>query len=303
MRIVLKIEAIEPISVGFESTGIETSLYRIPIIMPDGDVIDVPIIPGNSLRGVLRDEMAFQFLSDVKKISNKLSVNAGTLMTLFSGGILAGGQEEVTTKKVSEIMDKYVKPLLPLSIMGCALIKMMVPSKIKLGIGYPVTKETKKLVEDIYDGEATVSLADITSFVLMTRKDDKMKMTQLAVKTDFSLLDELLKKGLKGERRAAIQQRFRREVVIPGTLFVTYIDEILPLTPEEWGLLLKTLKRLKGIGGSVARGLGGLKITYSGLSAEEVHKFEEAYRDYVKENQKKIIDALQKDPAKLLSKK
>ncbi|ACJ15808.1 hypothetical protein TON_0323 [Thermococcus onnurineus NA1] len=310
MKVILKMKALEPISVGYESIGIETLLYSLPIVKEDGTAIDVPILPGNSLRGVLRDQMALQFLEDVKSTIvakgknhnggedkkdladyDSLTANIGTLLSLFSGGILSGEEKGGSTPNIKEIMDTYIYPLLPLSIMGVALKKIIIPGKIKVGIGYPLTEETKSLLIDLGvnpEGN-TPSLQEIThSSVLITRKDDTNKVMQLR-----ELLDV---EGDPEEAKAsdsAIQQRLYRQVVVPGTVFYSYIEDVIPMTDAEWGLVLKTLKRLNKVGGRVAGGLGKVKVDIQGVSTD---KFIKAYDDYIKDNLDSILTALKTNP-------
>ncbi|MDK2870642.1 MAG: hypothetical protein PWP39_1877 [Pyrococcus sp.] len=305
MKVVLKMKALEPISVGYESIGIETLLYSLPVIGEDGKPIDVPVLPGNSLRGVLRDQMALQFLEDVisnAKNNNKdVKAHIGTLLSLFSGGILAGKdneQSKVEPNIIKNIMEQYVYLLLPLSIMGVAIKKIIIPGKLKVGIGYPLTEETKSLLKDLgvlqNDKEVPSLLKDIVHSVLITRKDDTSKVMQLK-----ELLNEIQgePKEVKPED-SAIQQRLYRQVVIPGTVFYSYVEDVIPMSDEEWGLVIKTLKRLSNVGGRVAGGLGKVKIEIVGVSEEEQKKFIQAYDNYISNsnNLKKILNALKTDP-------
>ncbi len=309
MRVTLKLKAKEPLSIGFESIGTTMLLYKLPVIKDTGDVLEIPIIPGNSIRGVFRDAMVMQFLQDVKQNQNKndeLEVNAGTLMTLFSGGILAkAGEQELNARIVLEKMKSYVKPLLPLSIMGCALAKFMVPSKLKFGIGYPIVEETQNLIDDLIKDEPKVKLEDILISVQMMRKDDKVKMSQLdqlGIQTNLEELDEIM--GLTEEegdyqkktKESAVQQRFVREAVAPGTTFVTYIEELIPLTEAEWGLVFKTLENLSSVGGSICRGFGKIEVEIKNMKDENVQKYKQAYEKFIGEKLNAIINALKASP-------
>ncbi|MDF2954485.1 RAMP superfamily CRISPR-associated protein [Candidatus Alkanophaga liquidiphilum] len=303
MRVVLKLKAKEPLSVGFESVGTTVLLYKLPIVKEDGELLEVPIIPGNSIRGAFRDEMAIQFLRDVKRVweakksgsAGEFTANAGTLMTLFSGGILArAGEQELTAKKISNKMESYVKPLLPLSIMGCALAKFMVPSKLKFGIGYPVVEETYDLIDDLVREQPKTKLSDILISVQMIRKDDKAKISQLEIKTNFEELDRILGLEKEGREEAAVQQIFTREAIAPGTVFVTYIEELIPLTDAEWGLVFKTLKNFPNVGGSVVRGFGSLEVSYS--SSINTQDYEQAYEKLVQDRIDQIFEALNDAP-------
>lgn len=316
MRVILKLKVKEPLSVGLESIGTTTLLYKLPVVKDNGDVLDIPIIPGNSIRGAFRDVMVIQFLQDVKETwksnqsrNSNITVNAGTLMTLFSGGIMAkSGEHDLNAKKISEKMNNYVKPLLPLSIMGCALAKFMVPSKLKFGIGYPIVEETKDLIDDLIEDEPKVKLEDILISVQMMRKDDKVKMSQLdqlGIQTNFEELDEMM--GLteeeSGSKESAVQQRFVREAVAPGAEFVTYIEELIPLTDVEWGLVIKTLENFTNIGGAICRGFGKVKINIINKDDNKFNEYKKTYKNFINKEIDKIIEALKIDPEKdLISK-
>lgn len=298
MLLTLTLQALEPISVGLESTGIKMLLYRMPVVTPSGDVLEIPVIPGNSLRGVLRDAMAIKFLSDVRKHQQNVSVHAGTAVSLFSGGILARGEEAgVSATDLNRLMKDYVQYLLPISILGASIGKIMIPSKIKVGMGYPVTRETDFLVSHLSNVTPVHSLEDILVSVLMTRKDDRAKFGQLAdLGIQLSGLDAFLEKA-GGERGVAVQQRFEREAVAPGTQFVTYIREILPLTDPERGLLLKTLDQLYSVGGRIAGGLGEFKLI--SITAARNAKNARAYDQFIKDKFNQIVEALKKNPQEI----
>jgi len=307
MLLKLTLEALEPISIGLESTGIKMLLYRMPVVTPSGAVLEIPVIPGNSLRGVLRDAMAIQFLSDVRKHQSNVSIHAGTALSLFSGGILARGEEAgVNAKDLDRLMKEYVQYLLPISILGASIGKIMIPSKIKVGMGYPITRETDFLVNHliinhlISSPNSTPSLEDILVSVLMTRKDDRAKFGQLAdLGIQLSELDKFLEEA-GGKREVAVQQRFEREAVAPGTKFVTYIRELLPLTNPEKGLVLETLDQLSSVGGRIAGGLGEFKLTIlDGLLKSDKQQARNAYIKFIKAQSSKIAEALKKNPQKV----
>lgn len=297
MLLKLRLQALEPISVGLESTGIKMLLFRMAVVGPEGEVLEIPVIPGNSLRGVLRDAMSLQFLSDIRNKRRSLSVHAGTAVSLFSGGILARGQEEgVSAAALDHLMQDYIQYLLPLSILGASIGKIMIPSKVKVGMGYPFTHETAFLVNDLIKETPKSHLEDILVSVLMTRKDDRAKFGQLRdLGIGLSDLEAFLKEAAGG-KEVAVQQRFEREAVAPGTLFASYIREILPLSDHEKGLLLKALQQVSSVGGRIAGGLGEFKLTIDGIADEEQDKLMTAYSKFIKKNRKRIVEALGKNP-------
>jgi hypothetical protein len=144
----------EPLSVGMESMGIRTLLFRLPVLLKNGEIIEVPVIPGNTFRGMIRDTMSKKFILDICEQSSdvnspQMEVDAGTALTMFSGGALTKGEQFKKTT-IQELIGKYAWYLLPLSILGFAISNTIVPGKIKVGCGYPITRETKEIIKDIY---------------------------------------------------------------------------------------------------------------------------------------------------------
>ena len=226
--------------------------------------------------------------------SQEVEVDAGTALTMFSGGALTRrGQSEKSI--IQELIREYARYLLPLSILGFAVSNTMVPGKIKVGCGYPITEETKEIVKDIYWEDTTLKIEDITKRVLLTRKNDIRKIFQIhQIKLDEKTVEEYL--GEDSET-GALQQRMERESVIPGTQFVTFIRDVLPLRPEEKGLLWATLEEMKSVGGGIARGFGEVKLSL--IDGESTDEAKMAYTKFIKENQDNIIGQLKKSPLKI----
>lgn len=356
---VLALKSREPISYGEESIGIKTLIKRISILLPEqGEVIQVPVILGNGFRGVLRDVMTNVFLEKVAEIAKEkdkdVKVNAGVLLLMLSGGVLTRkGNEEVTAKSIKNLRQK-AGTLLPLNIMGFALSNVMIPSKIKVSVLYPVCKETQPLIQDLidqvkkakgqnnidFDKLSSISVTSLTDEVQMMHKDDITKLTNISLPnvevTNVANADiirgrqaqqkqnEISKPQQKQQaqkkqnekskseqkqqeerRRARLQAIFQREYVVPGTLFIGYISEIVPLTDAERVLLALSIERLGksvGVGGAVARGFGSFSIEYDGLGEllrenNSLSKLDE----FIKNNIDAILKTLESDPEKWLS--
>lgn len=297
MFLTILITTKEPLSIGLESIGIKTLLYKLPVILKDGERLETPIIPGNSLRGVLRDTMAKHFILDICEkdpASQKINVDVGAALSMFSGGILAK-RSTSSEESVHVLIEEYAHYLLPLSILGFAVSNTIVPGKLKVGCGYPIVKETKRLVEDLYWNETDTALEDITTTVLMTRKNDLGLISRM---DEISYEEENIKKYLEVEKETAkLQQRLEREAVVAGTQFVTFVRDVIPLRPEEQGLLLKSLKQIRSLGGSTARGLGEVKLSI--LNEDAYPAMEKEYENFLKENISQIKEQLVKSPMSL----
>ncbi len=197
---VLVLRSREPISYGEESIGVKTLIKRISILLPEqGEVIQVPVILGNGFRGVLRDVMTNVFLERVAKIAKEnnknVKVDARVLLLMLSGGVLTRrGDEQVTAKNIDNLRQKSGF-LLPLNIMGFALSNVMIPSKIKVSVFYPICRETLPLIQDLVDqaknrdGQSIIDINKFSSMsvknlvdeVQMMHKDDIAKLANISL--------------------------------------------------------------------------------------------------------------------------
>ena len=311
---VLVLEAKEPLSYGEETVGIKMLAKRISLYLPeDGRIIAVPVVLGNAIRGVLRDIMAETFIEEVlAHLEEKPTWHAGALIALFSGGLLRGEErvERVTAANVARRVADVMKKLLPLSIMGCALPGIMVPSKIKITTFFPVCEEAKALVVDLVErvGDEGLkdrlrraleqSIEDLIVDVQMMRKDDTMKIMQLteARGIEITHLERAVPEEAEGSRRQerpAVQMLFYRQALAPGTFLIGRLVELMPLSEEELGLLFLSLRRLSAVGGAVARGFGEIAIHNLPEPPEEVIN---AFREYVREHAEDISKHLAESP-------
>jgi CRISPR type IV-associated protein Csf2 len=339
---VLVLRSREPISYGEESIGVKTLVKKISILLPEqGEVIQVPVILGNGFRGVLRDVMTYVFLERVAKIAKEegkdVKVDARVLLLMLSGGVLTRkGDEQVTAKSIDNLRQK-AGILLPLNIMGFALSNVMIPSKIKVSVFYPVCKETLPLIQDLigqvkeakgqnnidFDKLSSISVKSLIDEVQMMHKDDITKLTNISLPnaevTNVNQADIIRgrqaqdkqnekskpeQKQQEERRRARLQAIFQREYVVPGTLFIGYISEIVPLSDAERELLALSIERLGksvGVGGAVARGFGSFSIEYNSLDellqGNNLSKLDE----FIENNLDTILKTLESNPEEWLS--
>jgi len=304
---ILVLKSREPISYGEESIGIKTLIKKISILSPErGEVVQVPVILGNGFRGVLRDTMTNVFLEKVAEIAkskkNKIEVDARVLLLMLTGGILRRRSEEQVTAKSIDNLRQKIELLPPLNIMGFALSNVMIPSKIKVSVFYPVCNETYTLVKDLidkvksetnidFDKLSSISVRNLIDEVQLMHKDDTSRLTNLSLPgvklANIDQADSIRGKQVeevqetqrgkelekrqrqqKERMRVRLQAIFQREYVVPGTVFIGFISEIVPLSNAERELLALSIKRLKenaGVGGAIARGFGSFNLEYNGL--------------------------------------
>jgi len=326
---VLVFRSRELLSYGEESIGTKTLVKRVSILLPErGEPIQIPVILGNGIRGVLRDIITQVFLEKVAKVAEsgkegkkeeeekrKVEVDARLLLLMMSGGTLRGrGEEGVVARVIIENLRERVGLLPPLSMMGFALANVMIPSKIKVSSFYPVCDETYNLIEDLVtmvQGSAStvdfeklrqISVKDIVGEMQMMRKDDASKLVALSIRGidvfGMSELNPVPEEKKEEEERAPVQMRFQREYVLPGTVFIGYISEITSLTPPERELLALGIKRLEeiGVGGAVARGFGSFSLEYNGLSGMLPSGNKSELEEFIKENLRDILEVLKSNP-------
>ena len=311
---ILVLRSREPISYGEESVGIKTLIKRVSILLPEqGEVVQVPVILGNGLRGVLRDIMTNVFLEKVAEILNntnnnkEIEIDARVLLLMLTGGVLTRrGEEQVTAKSIDKLRQR-TEVLLPLNIMGFALTNVMIPSKIKVSVFYPVCSETSALTKDLidqvkdktnidFDKLSSTSVRHLIDEVQMMHKDDVSKLTNISLpKVKLTNVD-------KADTR--LQAIFQREYVVPGVAFIGFISEIVPLSDAERELLALSIKRLKessGIGGAVARGFGSFSIEYNDLDNLISNSTPSKLDEFIKSNLEGILNALNSNPEEWLS--
>ena len=336
---ILVLRSREPISYGEESVGIKTLIKRISILLPErGEVIQVPVILGNGFRGVLRDTMTNVFLEKVaeiaKKKNEKVEVDARVLLLMLSGGILARrGNEQVTASSIDNLRQK-TEVLLPLNIMGFALSNVMIPSKIKVSVFYPICSETYALVKDLidkvkdktdidFDKLSSISVRNLIDETQMMHKDDMSKLTNVSLPevklTHIGQADFIRGRQVQEARdeeeserqqrqqeervRARLQAIFQREYVVPGTVFIGFISEIVPLNDAEKELLALSIEILKenvGVGGAIARGFGSFSLEYNDLNNIILNGSLLKLNGFIENNFNKILEILRSNPEKWL---
>jgi len=336
----------EPLSYGEESIGTKTLVKRVSILLPEegSEPIQIPMILGNGIRGILRDIITQVFLERVAKVAGKgkeekkeVEVDARLLLLMMSGGTLkeregkqravkekegVEGEEkeraaagEVAAGVIKNIREK-VNLLPPLSMMGFALANVMIPSKIKVSLFYPVCYETYNLINDLVDmirGSVStvdfeklkqVRIKDLVGEVQMMRKDDKSKLATLSIEgVNISNISEFkLASEEEEEKKEAIQMRFQREYVVSGTVFIGYISEIFPLTPPEKELLALGINRMKeiGVGGAIARGFGSFSLEYNGLGSVLPSGNKSILEEFIEKNLNNILEILRSNPEEWL---
>jgi len=335
---VLLLQAREPISYGEESVGIKTLIKKVSVLLPGrGEIIEVPVILGNGIRGVLRDVLTYMFLNkvvEVAKNNNKdVEVDARLFLLMLTGGVLRRREEAPITARMIDALRRNVELIPPLNIMGFAIANVMVPSKIKVSTFYPICKETYGLVEDLINKIRTdlkiakeIPLKKLVSEIQMMHKDDVSRFVNVlpqAIKVSnidkvdtmrggslgISEGEESKKEVAKKREETSLQALFQREYILPGTLYIGYISEIVPLTTYEMELLKLAIENISGLGGAIARGFGSFRILYSDFahikedSGPREEKESLGLRKFIENNLDEILNVLKTNPEEWLDSK
>lgn len=135
-----------------------SSFNQVKIFDNEDNLIEIPIVSGNSVRGALRNAGAEYLLTLLNA-----KVNKSTFHLLFSGGAISSSIINDVEKAI-EIREKH--PFV--SIFGGAVSDMMMSGKMNIGNLYPVVKETKNITK--IDSE--VSYKSLLSDMQAIKKDD-----------------------------------------------------------------------------------------------------------------------------------
>lgn len=261
-----------------ESYGINAKLRREKIIQPDGLVEQVPIISGNSIRGILRDRGMLHMLRTlgygINEETGKVhGLSLAAFYFLFSGGAL--------TKTGSRGLDvdkaRKWRELIPLvAIFGGAMGNQIMPGKAKIGKGIPICSETAHLLpERFVNGDDLKSIWDLCQEEAYTRRDDEKneKLRQLIALPVRALLEdraraERTKVGTKEdmvkETGQKQQMRYYVETLAAGTrlFWEVTLDDVTDLEFEAFAVCLAEFARFPYVGGKSGVGHGKVSIKF-----------------------------------------
>jgi len=267
-------ETLSPLVHSEEVLGNRAFTRRMSI--RSGDVIvSVPVLSGNSFRGMWRDLAALHIMQSlkVKQVSQDL------FGLFFGGGSLSKGK---VTKEFREKIYNYFPSL---RLFGFSIGNVMYPSKVGVDFGIPVVAETHKYAEAVYPkltiAKSDVPANDITEMTMMTLKKDEDKallagfdLSETPFPLGKSQTDSQSKKRAaaddegEGEeeevKRGKSQMIYYVEYIVPNTNFVHGFRSLYPMQPVELGALLKviTLASNRSFGGMGGRGFGKMNWIY-----------------------------------------
>jgi len=216
----------------------------------------VPVISGNSIRGVLRRLVMAEFV----KLTEIKAIDKSSYHMLFTGGLL----NESSNYEDIEKREQLISMCPALGVLGSAIGNQTITGLMSVGFAYPICKEL---------GTGELSYHQYLDVVSQTRKDDS--------KTDKDI-------EIVGEKEGTTQMRYEYEVFAPGTPFnhgFRMVDATELMTSAFWRIL-ELFKEAPIVGGMWAT--GNAELDLSGL--EIPNDAGKLYLDYLKENKEKIND-------------
>ncbi|WP_301851017.1 RAMP superfamily CRISPR-associated protein [Rhodococcus pyridinivorans] len=161
----LEITAKSPVVHRGEMSGTTALLRRMKIVQPDGTFELVPVVSGNSLRGVLR-RIGEELLRDVLEYEGQLPLHVAHL--LRNGGALAkSSAEPLTGRRLHEFRE-----LVPhVSVFGGAVGSAPISGCLRVGHVLPLVAEAAPALRYEYEHELP-SVFDVLSQESYSHADD-----------------------------------------------------------------------------------------------------------------------------------
>lgn len=208
--------ALSSISHGGEHAGTTQSLRRERIIQPDGTVAEIPVISGNSLRGILRDHAANQLWQMLGEPELPLPV----FDALWGGGALAkaGAGHVLSGVQLSQLRSRV--PMV--SLFGCAGGGRIIEGRLQVGKLVPIVAETAHLCPPTLTSVTPASIWEHLQIEEFSRQDDAKRSTLApaiagalpAANQNGTLVDD---GPLPVQREVAQQMRYGIETLAAGT--------------------------------------------------------------------------------------
>ena len=259
--------AISAVSHLGDSTGGTISVFRREKMLVDGRIMEIPVISGNSIRGLLRDR-GMRFM--LRALGDPV-LSPGAFDFLTSGGALS----KTAGRGIDIGFARRLRNLIPLvGIFGGACGNQIPPGKLQVGKWYPVCTEMRsKLPLAVRDlPEAALSVFDMTDLHSFTRTDDKKNdhMQKWLPAPERTLLEAPnVTKDKEGrevaKKEPAQQMRYTQEVLIAGVKFSCWflLQDVTPLEKAAFASALYEWSKAPFIGGQSRHGLGLIELDLS----------------------------------------
>jgi len=260
-----------------DTHGIHSKLRREKVAQPDGSVEEVPVISGNSIRGILRDRGMLHMLRALgygvnEETGEVQGLPLPAFYFLLSGGSLTSG----SGRGIDVDEARRWRDLIPLvAIFGGAMGNSIMPGKVKIGKAIPICEETAHLIpERFVNGDGTESIWEYCQEEAYTRRDDEKneKLRKLIAPEPRALLEE----KARGERKVRgtdkdvrddeqkQQMRYFVETLAAGTrlFWDITLDDVTDVEFEAFCVALAEFARSPYIGGKSGVGHGKVSVHF-----------------------------------------
>lgn len=261
-----------------ETHGISSKLRREKIVQENGSVEEIPVISGNSLRGILRDRGMLHMLIALgygvkQETGEVLGLSLPAFYFLFSGGALT----KISGRGIDIDEARRWRDLIPLvALFGGAMGNQIMPSKVKIGKAIPICQETAHLLPKRFVNSSNLeSIWELCQEEAYTRRDDEKNenLRKLIAPETRKLLEARARErrskagtdedvaGATGQKQ---QMRYFVETLVAGTrlFWDIALDDVTELEFEAFAVTLAEFGRLPYIGGKSSVGHGKVAIRF-----------------------------------------
>lgn len=248
------------------------SFHRKMKVFYEGKPVLIPVISGNSIRGIMRRLGGESFLEILQLDPNQIQPKLYYL--LFSGGSLEEGggkgkrksSNEGPSKPAKITMEELRRNIPLLSLFGCSYQNQILQGKVMVDFLIPFVDEVAELYGKPKPG---IRAGEITDWLFYTRTDDLEK----------------------DDKPSGNQMIYTMEYILPGVEFI-HSFTLMGTSQVETALFVHLLEQLRifgHIGGKIAQGHGKVQFNYE-VSSELGST---PYLDYIRDNRETILTFLQ----------
>ena len=231
---------------GDENLGNYSAFRRLPIIA-DGEVKNIPVLSGNSIRGTMR-RVIMRELYDTSgfRFDDRLTAEFGMTKskrawdrlyaTLFGGGTIDNVEVNINAGELRELR----AALPPLSLFGSALYSTLLAGMMNIGFAFPLCAET-------------------ISAGLWRGADDSLR-NSAELLTDIGLTRHIDRENADPEETGVKPMPYQVEALIPGTKMQAEITFAPMATDIERHCAAHAIKLIRTLGGKASVGFGEISI-------------------------------------------
>lgn len=255
------IRALSPIHHGGdEKTGSEVMIRRIKYLVGGDEMVEVPVLSGNGIRGSIRRNIMRDMCDAIGYVPTVRMYH-----TLFAGGVLesVGSGKGHLDLQLREDVRTLVPPI---ALLGCGMFNQILSSKLQVGLATPVCRELNEYHPETH--QSPLSFYELLGDAFHTRKDDLH--------------------AVRSEDETAVQMMYTFETLSPGTR-LCHAFTLLDANKVEESCLRRMVELWEQdphVGGKSATGFGQVELTYDWL---EDFPTSEPYLEFITEHKDEIL--------------